>query len=83
MAKRGRKKNNELAIKVLGIMKTLQANGVVETNSTVLRDKLGLDKETGRDKIRRIMRALNKEGKVVIGEKKLGEKRKRYTYRLA
>ena len=54
---------------------------VIETTSTLLRDKLGLDKETGRDQIRRVMRKLEKAGKVEIGQKTEG-RRKRYTYRL-
>lgn len=72
-------KNNELATKVLGIMKTLQANGVTETNSTVLRDKVGTK---NRSAIRRAMKLLAKAGMVVIAEKKAG-KRKQYIYKLA
>jgi hypothetical protein len=82
-AKPKRQKTNELAVKVLGIMRTLKVNGIRETTSTILRDKLHLNKETGRDKVRRIMRHLAKEGKVVITEKKIGEKRKQYIYKLA
>jgi len=73
------KKNNELAIKVLGVMEALQKNGVTETTSTVLRDKLGTK---NRAVIRQVMRGLEKEGKVVISEKAVG-KRKQYSYRLA
>lgn len=73
------KKNNELAIKVLGVMEALQKNGVTETTSTVLRDKLGTK---NRAVIRQVMRGLEKEGKVVINEKAVG-KRKQYSYRLA
>jgi len=72
-------KNNELAIKVLGVLEILQKNGVTETTSTVLRDKLGTK---NRGVIRRVMKGLALQGKVVVSEKKLG-KRKRYTYRLA
>jgi len=73
------KKNNELAIKVLGVIEALQKNGVTETTSTVLRDKLGTK---NRAVIRQVMRGLEKEGKVVISEKVVG-KRKQYSYRLA
>ena len=71
--------NNELAVKILGVMETLRNNGVAETNSTVLRDKVGTK---NRAVIRRVMKGLVKQGKVVISEKTLG-KRKRYVYRLA
>ena len=83
MAKKDEKakptKNNELAAKVLEVMKTLQANGVTETTSTVLRDKVGTK---NRSAIRRVMKFLAEEGKVVIGEKTAG-KRRQYTYKLA
>jgi hypothetical protein len=68
--------------KVLAVMKTLTANGITEFTSTLLRDKLQLDKESGRDQIRRAMRKLAKDGKVVITEKQHGE-RKQYVYKLA
>jgi hypothetical protein len=73
------KKNNELAIKVLGVMEALQKNGVTETTSTVLRDKLGTK---NRAVIRQVMRGLEKEGKIVISEKAIG-KRKQFIYKLA
>lgn len=73
------KPNNELAVKILEVMKTLQANGIEETNSTVLRDKVGTK---NRSAIRRVMKLLEKNGKVLISEKTVG-KRKQYTYRLA
>ena len=66
---------------VLATMRKLAANGVEECTSTLLRDKLKLDKESGRDVIRRIMKKLEDDGKVVIGQKTEG-KRKRYVYRL-
>lgn len=72
-------KNNELAIKILDVMRTLQVNGVTEATSTTLRDKVGTK---NRSAIRRVMKLLAKEGKVVISEKTVG-KRKRYYYRLA
>jgi hypothetical protein len=55
-------------------------NGVSIT-STLLRDKLALDKESGRDQIRRIAKRLKEEGKVTISEKTVG-KRKQYVYKL-
>ncbi len=67
--------------KVYATMKTLRENGTVEFTSTLLRDKLGLDKESGRDQVRRAMRALEKEGKVTITAKTLGQK-KQYVYSL-
>lgn len=66
---------------VLNEMHKLAENGIAELTSTLLRDKLGLDKESGRDQIRRLMRKLEKAGKVSIIEKAV-EKRKRYVYRL-
>lgn len=71
-------KNNELAVKILGVMETLRNNGVTETTSTVLRDKLGTK---NRAVVRRVMRGLVEQGKVVISEKTHG-KRKQYFYRL-
>jgi len=62
-------------------MKTLRENGVPIT-STLLRDKLALDKESGRDQIRRLMKRLEADGKVTISQKTEG-KRKQYTYELA
>jgi len=73
------KKNNELGAKVLAIMEALRKNGVTETTSTVLRDKLGTK---NRGVIRQVMRRLEKQGKVVIEKKEFG-KRKQYVYRLA
>ena len=77
--KKEAQKNNQLAVKILTIMETLRSNGVTETNSTVLRDKVGTK---NRAVIRRVMKGLGKQGKVVISEKTHG-KRKRYSYRLA
>ena len=72
-------KNNELADRILEVMQRLKANGVMETNSTTLRDKL---KTKSRGEIRRAMKLLEKDGKVIIGQQTAG-KRKRFTYRLA
>lgn len=66
---------------VLAEMKRLAANGIAEFTSTLLRDKLGLDKESGRDQIRRVMKKLEADGKVFITEKQKG-KRKQYVYKL-
>jgi len=71
--------NNELAVRVLDVMETLRNNGVTETTSTVLGDKLGAK---NRAVVRRVMRGLVKQGKVVISEKTHG-KRKQYVYKLA
>lgn len=67
--------------RVLAQMKTLHKNGIKECTSTLLRDKLSLDKESGRGKIRRAMKRLAKDGKVVISEKTAG-KRKQYVFKL-
>lgn len=72
-------KNNEVSGKILAVMETLRSNGVMETNSTVLRDEVGAK---NRAVIRRVMKDLKKAGKVVINEKTHG-KRKQYTYKLA
>ncbi len=76
-------KENEklLEERVLGQMKLLAANGIKEFTSTVLRDKLNLDKENGRDIIRKVMKRLKKDGKIITGEKTVG-KLKRYVYSL-
>jgi hypothetical protein len=63
-------------------MQTLTQNGIIEVTSTVLRDKLGLDKEAGRDNVRRVMKKLETEGKIIIEKKAFNGKRKRYVYRL-
>lgn len=74
--------NGELAQKMLDVLATLKANGINETTSPILRDKLELDKETGRDTVRCVMRKLADQGKVVMGEKVNGKK-KLYTFSLA
>ena len=56
-------------------------SGIMEVTSSLLRDKLGLDKEAGRDQVRRIMRKLEKARKVIIGQKEVG-RRKQYVYKL-
>ena len=80
-AKPAAKKPSEvLAEQVLVIMQKLKENGVEEVTSRLISDKLGLDKEIGRSVVRRAMKALEKDGKVVI-ERKAGTKRQ-YAYRL-
>jgi hypothetical protein len=69
--------------RLLAAMKTLRENGITEFTSTLLRDKLALDKESGRGKIRRVMKRLAKDGKVVISQKSNTGKRKQYVYKLA
>jgi hypothetical protein len=73
------KKPSELATKVLKVMATLKANGIVETNSTVLRDKC---KTKTRGAIRQVMKGLEKDGKVVTIEEKHGTRRQ-FKYKLA
>lgn len=68
--------------RVLAQMKTLRVNGIKEVTSTVLRDKLALDKESGRGQIRRVMKRLAKDGKVIISLKSNTGKRKQYMYSL-
>jgi len=62
---------------VLEAMKTIKG----DVTSTALKDHFKLDKETGRDRIRRVMKQLQKDGKVVIAEKE-GAKRKQFVYKL-
>ena len=73
-----------LAEKAYALMQKLKKNGIEEFNSTLLRDKLKLDKESGRGQVRQAMKKLEKAGKVVVEQKAVKEKgaRKRYTYRL-
>jgi len=71
----------DLDVQVIATMKTLTQNGVKEFTSTLLRDKLALDREDGRDQIRKVMRKLEAEGKVAITEKPHG-KAKQYVYSL-
>jgi hypothetical protein len=72
-----------LAEQTYAEMKRLAANGIAEFTSTLLRDKLGLDKESGRGQIRRAMKRLEKAGKVAIKQGTVkGGARKRYVYKL-
>ena len=73
------KKPSELATKVLKVMATLKANGILEVNSTKLRDDLGAKT---RGAIRQVMKGLAKDGKVVIVEEKHGTRRQ-FKYKLA
>ena len=69
-----------LAEQIVDVMRKLKENGVEECTSTLVRDKLELDKESGRDQVRRAMKKLEKDGKVVVEKKKIGEKKKRFVY---
>lgn len=73
------KKENKLAARILKVMATLKANGIVETNSTVLKEKVGTKT---RGAVRVAMKALAKDGKVVIIEEPHGT-RKQFKYKLA
>ena len=69
---------------VLAIMQKLTKNGIKEFSSRVVSDKLGLEPDAGRQKVRTLMKKLEAEGKVIIEHKTVKEKgaRKRYVYRL-
>ena len=69
---------------VLAVMEKLAANGVVEVHSRLISDKLGLEPDKGRNKVRNIMKKLEADGKVVIEKKAVKEKgaRKQYVYKL-
>ena len=69
------------ALTIISLMKTLRENGITKVTSRLLKDKLGLDAEHGRGQIRRLMRKLEAEGKVIISEKTVG-KQKQYVYSL-
>lgn len=69
------------ALTIISLMKTLRENGITKVTSRLLKDKLGLDSEHGRGQIRRLMRKLEAEGKVIISEKMVG-KQKQYVYSL-
>ncbi len=69
---------------VLAIMEKLTENGIVEFNSRLISDKLGLEPDKGRNKIRNIMKKLEKAGKITIEKKAVKETgaRKKYIYKL-
>ena len=58
---------------MLATLTQLSANGLKEITSTLLRDKLGLDKESGRDQVRRVMANLAKDGKVTVTQRMKGK----------
>ena len=66
------------------VMQKLAENGITEFNSRLVSDKLGLEPDAGRQKVRTLMKRLEKAGKVIIEQKTVKEKgaRKRYVYRL-
>jgi ABC-type polar amino acid transport system ATPase subunit len=73
----------ELQREIFETLKRFNGNGNSNVTSTMIRDALGLDKETGRDTVRRVMRKLARLGMVKIGTKQISEKRQRYVYNLA
>lgn len=74
------KPTEPLTEKVYAEMRRLNANGIKEVSSRLISDKLGLDKETGRGQVRRAMKKLEADGKVVSAVKE-GKKRQ-FVYRL-
>ena len=78
-----RKREGPSGEQVLAAMKELTTTKPdIVITSTVLRDHFGLNKETGRGIIRRIMRQLAEERKVKISEVSGEGKRKQYIYEL-
>ena len=69
------------ALTIISLMKTLRENGIKEFTSTTLRNTLRLNNKKGSAIIRHLMRKLEAEGKVVIGERKKGML-KQYVYSL-
>lgn len=67
---------------ILKVMEKLAANGVVEVHSRLISDKLGLEPDYGRSVVRRLMKKLEADGKVVFEKKAVKGKRKSYVYRL-
>jgi len=67
---------------VLAIMQKLAKNGIVEVTSRLISDKLGLEPDAGRQKVRTLMKKLEKVGKVVIECKAVKGKREQYIYKL-
>ena len=66
------------------IVKVLRKLGGVDLTSTQIRDELGLDRETGRGRVRAVMARLIKAGVVTEESKPIvdGGKRTRYHYSL-
>ena len=69
---------------VLAVIEKLTKNGMSEFSSRQISDKLGLEPDAGRQRVRKIMKKLEKEGKVAVEQKASKDKgaRKRYVYRL-
>ena len=69
---------------MLALIQKLAENGVVEVHSRLVSDKLNLEPDRGRQRVRQIMKRLEESGKVVIEKKAVKEKgaRKHYVYRL-
>ena len=70
--------------RALAIMQKLTKNGITEFTSRLVSDKLGLEPDAGRQRVRTLMKKLEKAGKVVIEQKAVKETgaRKRYVYML-
>ena len=69
---------------ILAIMAKLTENGIVEVNSRLISDKLGLEPDKGRQQVRVLMKKLEKAGKVTMEKKAVKETgaRKQYVYSL-
>jgi hypothetical protein len=79
-----KKATSDIDAEIYVAMKTLTKNGIKEFSSTVLRDKLNVGKDEGfmnRGRVRKAMKRLEAQGKVVVVEKVAGEG-KRYVYTL-
>lgn len=61
------------------VLRVMIQNGGKDIKSSQIRDLFGLDKESGRDKVRRIMKKLEKDKKVKIHVNKKS-KRKQFLY---
>lgn len=69
---------------VLAIMQKLGENGIGAVTSRLISDKLALEPDAGRGRVRVLMKKLEADGKVVIEKKAVKEKgaRKQYVYSL-
>lgn len=83
-AETGKKPKKVSGEDVLAIMQKLAKNGIKEFTSRQISDKLEMEPDSGRQRVRSLMKQLEKAGKVVIEQKAVKEKGawKRYTYRL-
>jgi predicted transcriptional regulator len=69
---------------VITVMQRLAKNGIREFHSRLISDKLQMEPDRGRQRVRNLMKKLEAKGKVIIEQKAVKEKgaRKRYVYRL-